>query len=87
MRLSFAGKQLQAGEHKLSVSDMTIAVSAKANPDQKIGRGFVEQIDIKAEGLHLRITSSKANKFADEVCPLRLCPHTPPMRAAHPLST
>ena len=71
MRLSFAGKQLKAGEHKLSMSDMTIAVNAKADPDQKIGRGFVEQIDIKAEGLHLRITSSKANKFADEVCPLR----------------
>ena len=66
MRLSFAGKQLKAGEHKLSMSDMTIAVSAKAVPDQKIGRGFVEQIDIKAKGLHLRITSSKANKFADE---------------------
>jgi len=66
MRLSFVGKQLKAGEHKLSVSDMTIAVSAKADPDQKIGRGFVEKIDIKAEGLHLRITSSKANKFADE---------------------
>merc|ERR1719237_438739 len=66
MRLSFVGKQLKAGEHKLSVSDMTIAVSAKADPDQKIGRGFVEQIDIKAEGLHLRIMSSKASKFADE---------------------
>jgi len=66
MRLSFIGKQLKAGEHKLSVSDMTIAVSAKADPDQKIGRGFVEQIDIKAEGLHLRIMSSKASKFADE---------------------
>jgi hypothetical protein len=71
MRLSFAGKQLKAGEHKLVVSDMTIAVRAKADPEQQIGRGFVERIDIKAEGLHLRITSSKANKFADEVCPLR----------------
>ena len=37
---------------------VTIAVSAKADPDQKIGRGFVEQIDIKSEGLHLRISSS-----------------------------
>jgi hypothetical protein len=67
MRLSVGGKQLAAGEHTLSMADATVAVSAKRAPStRRIGSGWVEQITITADGLELRITSAKANKFADE---------------------
>jgi len=67
MRLSVGGKQLAAGEHTLSMADSTVAVSAKRDPNtRRIGIGWVEQITITADGLELRITSAKANKFADE---------------------
>ena len=62
-----SGKQLAAGEHKLSIVDATITVSAKrVRSKRRIGSGWVEQITITADGLELRITSAKANKFADE---------------------
>ena len=67
MRLSFLGKQLTAGHHKLSIADATVTVSAKrAQSTRRIGSGWVEQVTVKTDGLELRITSAKANKFADE---------------------
>ena len=67
MRLSVGGKQLAAGEHKLSIANAAAAVSAKRiGSKRRIGSGWVEQITITADGLKLRITSAKANKFADE---------------------
>merc|ERR1712183_637552 len=65
-RLSFGGKQLAAGNYVLPTLHNTTVTAGRISGDRKIGSGFVEQIDIKAQGLHLRITSSKANKFADE---------------------
>ena len=70
MRLSTGGKQLTAGHHVLSTFDTTITASRVLGPalqEMSIGSGFAEQIDVKAIGLHIRITSSKANKFVDEV--------------------
>ena len=67
MRLSVGGKQLAAGEHKLSIANAAATVSAKRiGSKRRIGSGWVEQITITADGLELRITSAKANKFADE---------------------
>ena len=63
------GKTLAAGEHELSTLGATVTASRVTGPEMqelKMGTGFVERIDIKAAGLHLRITSAKANKCADE---------------------
>lgn len=68
LRLSVDGKQLVAGAHAISTPDNFTFANVTTNRlvKDKIGSGCVEQIDIKARGLHIRVQSSKANKFANE---------------------
>lgn len=68
MRLSFGGNPLAAGEYNVTMLDHKVYVYARRVPAvwKWIGSAHPEQVDIKTEELHLRITSSIANKFDDE---------------------
>ena len=60
-------RERAVSHHKLSIVDATITVSAKrVRSKRRIGSGWMEQITVTADALELRVTSSKANKFADE---------------------
>jgi len=65
IRLSVGDKQLVVGNHSLSAGAVSISV-APLGKSSRIGNGFVERVEIKGDGIHVRFTSAKAQKFSDE---------------------